>query len=1612
MKKRRNGSKRRLLALVIAVAIVCAMFPLHALADTVTEFTVQMPLGTLSSTGVIATMTDEGGSSEFFTGTVNNGAGTITFSNMLDDGTTYTLLVSGMTHYADYTATGIDPTTGWRHIDESTMIKKTTQLASFTITPDVPVDGSDITVTLTDKLDQGETMPVTAPDFAGAQFDDLVYPDRVYLLTIQGMDKYEDLIDFEIGPGLGAAYTFATSNLTPDTTPPTVSELSKLPAGWTKQSVDVTGTAEDNCKVEKVYFSTDDNDYLTPQAPPASGGTVNPNPVTGEFTFSISNTASVETVYIWAVDAAGNVSTLYDFDVQIDVDIPDITDITFAKTDTGQALEFLEFGTMTNDDVTVTVVVDDAGNSGVNVELFYNDGTAHSMTEAAAETSLGSEKWEAEFTLSASDFTDSVLYTLSAKAEDGAGNLSAEAVPKDFVPGNLVESDDFMRDKTKPKITITPSGGYDDGTKRWYAATDNIAFDVDWEDTGSGLNEVKVTVNGTSVLTKDILNIDPSAAEADWSEALNTSAHGSLAGTEDIVIVATAKDNVGNTQTETLNLYADYTEPGITNFEITAAGSGSMDARCFQTYGTFFNDKVKVTVTADDAESGVKTIELFGGGASLGPAQTVINGTASFIVPAGAISEGSLLFGGLLAAKATDNVNNTMFTPEFHVKASSAVKSDKLIVETIKPAISATVPAPVYVGGDGKNWYNAPVAFSVTVSDADAGIRSVEMSLNGQALTTDYAGKAINAAFFQGSAATHSESFTIHTSQGVRDADGAYRLKIMVTDNAGNTMETTRVIYIDTAAPVITDFTLEAADVQAANQQDIAIQTDYGYYFEVETRVTVTAQDPAPGSEVKSITYYTVDITGGKSAETTVPTGEKISFIIPASFKGQIFAKATDNVGFTPSQFASPNSLIVESPEKHLEETHIRFRKADTPYTDNTGLELYATDVAVGLTVTDTFSGLRRVEWAITAPYDTAHNAKGSFDIAGSSTLTGDTAGWSITATEGNLVTEMTNTITVQNNSNAIVVWVKITDRSGNTSEEFITFSIDKTAPTISVTYDNNNPDREFTRIYKADRVATIVIYERNFRPEDVEIHITNTDGTIPAISGWTTVWNAANPDMTTNTATVRYSADGDYTFDIRYSDNAKNAAAAFEQHAFTIDQTAPRIAVTYDNNEVVDGLYYAASRTATITITEHNFETSRIQITGRATDDGKAADFPSASSWSSRGDTHTATIRYMDDARYTFTIAYTDKAGNEAAAFEQHEFIVDQTAPALEITGVADKSANNGDVAPVISFSDTNYDASTVSVTLVGATRDAVDPGGRFTDQHNGQIYTFENFERKKEIDDIYMLSASVADRAGNETSKTIAFSVNRFGSVYALDAEVQQIEGKYVQNEVDVVVTETNVDSLRHDTINVKMTYNGIPKDLVEGEDYSVDRSGGEGTWSQYQYIIPKMQFAGDGRYVVTLYSVDAAGNVNENIQESKKTEISFGIDKTPPAIVSIGLENGMQYPVDELHAAISVTDNLVLHDVGVYLNGEKIETQVTADQEFVIPASNSKQSMLIVASDAAGNESTLEISDFLITTSVFYRWYNNTPLFVGSLVAICGIAVLVVLLIRRAVAKKART
>lgn len=1375
-------------------------------------------------------------------------------------------------------------------------------------------------------------------------------------------------------------------------------------------TVDITGTAVDENLKKVVWSATEltSDDVVLNQKQEA---VLNEN---GKFEISgiqLAENQNIDKIYVYAIDKAKQCSEAGVITVYRDSAAPEIKEVSLIPADT---IKKYDFGNYYNTNIRVSVTAKDVNVKdgkadypavGVKEIRVYSDDDTKVYTGTVSTQVSGTSDATIEVTVPLEEAgTFASLKKVHIKAVDALGNESKAYKLTEIKNHNDILSDDLMLEKDAPVVKVTPQadGKYEnakDGkTEYWYKEIPAIACGVtDQKDqtNGSGLAARTLTVNGNELTSKRKSFVEriTSSDQIVQEDSLTLSANDLKNVREgENTVVTTYTDIAGNETIDTKTICLDTHKPDVTRFNIEK--KDALKILNIFTFGNYGNGVIKVTVTADDLHSddgsevpsaGLNEITLYVGEEAYQTKEVGSDNTAVFELPAETVlNEQKVYLDKKISAIVTDNVGNqsekTLVTT-----ANSNVKNSNLMIETVKPTITSVLSAEGYVGKNGIIYNNSDTGVSIKVEDKDSGIYNVKVSVNNKEL--------VNVSYPDQKTVT--ESYEINTKDAVINADtNSYDMVITAIDNAGNEYSKTQRVYKDITAPEILSIDMEAAGNKEADGSVSYTETDYGYYFVENTKVTVTATDGSKegDSGVKEIHYYTVDANGTKSSEQIVQADAegKVTFVVQAGFKGQIYACAYDMLNNREERYVTPSSLIIETAEQHAREKHIDFNKAAAASKDAKGNELYEKDVMVDVTVTDTFSGIRSVEWTVESPYDKENNQSGNVEISNQGAFSsGNADGWSQTKKDKNLVTELKKSFTVKNNSNEIKMHIKMTDRAGNTSEDELIFSIDKTKPEIKIAFDNETPDAENTTMFKENRVATITVTERNFEVADFKADITNTDGVIPELSAWQTTENTENPDQSVSTATITFAEDGDYTLSVSGKDKAANQAETVKADDFTIDKTRPVITVTYDNNNAVNGNYYAAARTATIQIEEHNFSENRVRITGTATDNGAGISFPQSGGFTGNGDVHTATITCGTDGLYNFNVEYTDMAGNIAETYTGEEYYVDLTEPEIEIVGVEDYSANNGDVIPQIVMSDTNFDTNGVNIELVGANQGSVAPEGSYTNQGNGETFTFQNFPKEQSYDDIYTINATLTDMAGNESNATVTFSVNRFGSVYVFDQTLKDIEGTYIQNEIDVKLKEVNVDSLEHDKIKVVVDTNGTPRTLEEGIDYQVQESGGNGQWYQYDYTINKSLFAGDGRYIVTLYSEDIAGNVNENIDESKEAEISFGVDKTAPVVIPIDVESNTQYPVDTKAANVTVNDNLVLDSVEIYIGDKKCDYTVDGENyQFDIPNNTKKQDVTIMAVDAAGNKTNYVLNGILVTTNTFIRWYNNKPLFAGSI------------------------
>lgn len=889
------------------------------------------------------------------------------------------------------------------------------------------------------------------------------------------------------------------------------------------------------------------------------------------------------------------------------------------------------------------------------------------------------------------------------------------------------------------------------------------------------------------------------------------------------------------------------------------------------------------------------------------------------------------------------------------------------------------------------------------------------------------------------------------------EKDANYTWYISYTDEAGNTTgdeNNTGIETGDSVAPF--KFTVDTTDPtgeitskssEGRTETWTELRKDtitYGFWSKESITTTATAADET--SPIASVGYYkykselpsdgTEAITEEelKLLDSWQPLGEE-GITVSSDEQFVVYLKIVDFAG--NEEYISTNGLIVDHTAP-IEETVAPVITINPPQPVN---GIYNNDVGVNIGVYDpenggTYSGLKEVGYKV---YNMGEMSQTEilyeFNIDDPE--------------QGQLKQSLSDYFTVNsnlNNSNDVEIVVYALDNALNYSEKSVDIKIDITDPTIDITYDNNTADNG--KYFNENRTATIVVTERNFDPNSVNVRITNTDGYIPAVNGWSKTNGTGNMDDTTWTATILYNQDGDYTFDIDCADLAGNQSGEPDYNGstapteFTVDKTLPVITVSYDNNSAQNEKYFAEARTATVTIVEHNFDVNRVEFTQTASLNGEAISIPSPS-WSSSGDTHTATFVYSADGDYTFDVTATDMAANKSeeanygGSVAGKDFVIDQTIEKPEITGIENGGAYKEDVVPSISFSDINYDHYEIKLLRTRLGEKNADVTAEFmsglSETAQGGSGTFDTFEKIVENDGIYILTVTMYDKAGNEETEEITFSLNRFGSVYEYsDYLISLIKdgGQYITitegNDAavteDLIITEYNPDQLLEDSLNILITRDGEAIDAEYTSNPVVDSNAqiGESGWYQYQYSIKASNFAEDGVYRITLNSkyatTDSESNESTSVPENSVDvngeqvvdTMNFTVDTTAPEIRNIlNLEKEI-VNAENLDVRYTIVDVGGLKSVDVILNGETIDTVTDFGDSvfnysgnFTIHESSNAQTVQLKVTDLAGNITDTAADDFdthglyifnstiTVSTNFFVRWYANKPLFWGSII-----------------------
>ena len=1344
----------------------------------------------------------------------------------------------------------------------------------------------------------------------------------------------------------------------------------------------------------------------------------------------------------------------------------------------------------------------------------YEDYTEHVVTKSG-------DRSTASFTLPAKTRLTDLVFTVtdvfgqdvSVKMVEGTYLINGETQTPDTNSYEVVTNDKTNKETSIDELTY--KFDYDrEYDRRVFKDKDGGKGDVlsVLKNSFAGIKSVEVFLDGIKADERFTLDNTTDSFNKIIKSGITIDAKGFVTGKHDVVIKVTDKTGiVKSTTVENGTFYIDKTDPVVDRVEIDDAEATAFEKVLnILTFGLYSNHNLKVTVSISDQ----------GPSAGIDNGAVVLKSATGKSITPGTLQEttGSETYGKrtyekvFTLAKGEDEQHSEQsFYNDITVKlndiydngvddynqtpASAYANSKQIPLNGEFDIVTTTLAAKIenvtlteragqysYPEGAGTSgrYFSAEPELNFTVTDKTAKLSRIwvyvnDVNVSDNCVYTDGSGSVLTSngvitdlANGTGSKVEFVKVFldTANVTAKAGIHEGTNHVRIVTKNNSTNTSDDAIDFIIDTTNPYITAFEFTGQGGNSYDPEDIndsdrgVVKTDYGYFFQNTSTVTVTASD-GDGSGVAKIVLEKQDVDSSDWVE-VAPDADRVvdnktAFTIPADFKGNLRAYAIDNVNNNSDggQWYTPDNAVVETESTFLANTKVQFTLPDTPFRDNKSQHLYSAPTTVTIDVESLYAGIKDVSFEVVTPFETEQRPGDHISIMNGSFTDGSADSYSNYVDKygktTNLVTRLTKTIAISQNRNDIDINVTVMDQTNHVhtykmNEEMgQRFSIDTTAPHIDVEFVKPEGNKmENGDFYKEDRTATITVTERNFNPDDFKLTITNTDGSIPSLvpgENWNTSYSieVSDPDSIKHVATVVFHNDGDYNMESAFADLAGNEATNNhkKETEFTIDQTAPKISVSYDVNNASS--YYNVTRTATITIEEHNFTTDSaylvIKQDARGADNTTSVTPPSVNGWTSSGDTHRATITFADDGMYSFTVDFKDKATNEAQQAKESTFYIDKKIDTLEILNVKEFAAYDGEVAPLIHYFDNNFASGTYSLKQInfGSDPKAVtnlavgeSAGGGYS-----KIVAYSDFEHIVRNDGIYQLDAKIEDKAGNTKSESKVFSVNRFGSNFLINdiSTKELVEEKFYTNtEPEIIVTEINVNALKDTEIQVNR--DDTSKKLTSGTDFEVTQSsGGNESWYAYDYKIHKKNFESEGNYVITISSTDRFDKVVSNRTAYKEDSdkegavdyscpVSFVVDKTAPIVTISGLEPEY-YEESSRDLTINCDDAHITSEfLKVEFDGQEItdftktETSGNIEIKMQLEADNGDidRNFKVTVSDKAGNfnnpQDGGEVNGFRLSTSWISRLLHyNLPLVIAAgVVLAAGIGLLIFLLAKK--------
>ncbi|HCZ8843172.1 TPA: Ig-like domain-containing protein [Enterobacter hormaechei] len=320
-------------------------------------------------------------------------------------------------------------------------------------------------------------------------------------------------------------------------------------------------------------------------------------------------------------------------------------------------------------------------------------------------------------------------------------------------------------------------------------------------------------------------------------------------------------------------------------------------------------------------------------------------------------------------------------------------------------------------------------------------------------------------------------------------------------------------------------------------------------------------------------------------------------------------------------------------------------------------------------------------------------------------------------------------------------VQVSVTNVNGNSASAGREYSVDATAPTVSIEIVSDN---NIINAAEAQQDLVINGVSNAEAGQTVTVTLNGVDYT-------TTIQANGSWSVTVPSADIGAITDGDYTITAAVADKAGNPASA--DRDVLVDTTAPQLTInTVSDDDVINSAEHAQALIVTgsvtgaaagdvVTVTINNKDyTATLDTSGRWSVGVPAAD-----------------VSALAAGDYTITAALTDKAGNSNST--THEVEVNLTAPVLTIDTVSgDDVINSSEKTQDLTITGTASGlaaGAVVTVMLNGKAYSAtVDTNGQWTT-------TVPASEVGQLGEALYTVSASATDSVGNSSSTSHTVNV-----------------------------------------------------------------------------------------------------------------------------------------------------------------------------------------------------------------------------------------------------------